>query len=49
MPKQKCDGWDKETTIGKENLAREGLMHTGLDDQCQCVVCCHSSLMDPGR
>ena len=26
------DGWDKETTIRKENLARAGLMYTGLDD-----------------
>ena len=33
------DGWDKETTIRKENLARAGLMYTGLGNRCQCVWC----------
>ena len=33
------DGWDKEITIRKANLARAGLMYTGLGDRCQCVWC----------
>ena len=33
------DDWKKETTIRKENLARAGLMYTGLGDRCQCIWC----------